>query len=83
MNKVRAIAIEEQRQLITFGFAVMVFLMTLFALRLHDDGTRLGRAGIADRERVSHAMRQGAASIPGDRTVALTARILVWFSLER
>lgn len=73
MNRVRAIAIEEQRQLLTFGFAVLVFLMTLFALRLHDNGSRLGRAGIADRERASHAMRQGGTAIPGDRAVALTA----------
>ncbi|MBF6559369.1 MAG: hypothetical protein IVW56_03680 [Candidatus Binataceae bacterium] len=33
--------IEEQRQLLTLGFAVLVFLFALLALDLRDYGTRL------------------------------------------
>ena len=41
MDRARAIMIEEQRQLLTLGFAVMVFLFALLALNLRDYGTRL------------------------------------------
>ena len=73
MNRLRSIAIEEQRQLITFGFAVLVFLMTLLALQLHDRGSTLNRVGGANREGASHAMRQDGTVSLGNRAVALAA----------
>jgi hypothetical protein len=73
MNRLRSIAIKEQRQLITFGFAVLVFLMTLLALQLHNQGAILNRVGSANRGGASHALRQDGAVSPGSRAVALAA----------
>jgi hypothetical protein len=75
MNRLRSIAIEERRQLITFIFAVLVFLMTLLALRLLDQGSALNRVGGANRARTSHSMRQDGTLSPRDRGVALAAMI--------
>jgi hypothetical protein len=41
MDRARAIMIEERRQLLTLGFAVLVFIFALLALSLRDRGTRL------------------------------------------
>ena len=68
MNRLRSIAIEEQRQLITLGFAVLVFLMTLWALQLHQ-GATLNRDVSANGASASHASIAG----PANRTVALSA----------
>jgi hypothetical protein len=73
MNRVPIAAIEERRQLITFALAVLVFLMTLFAMHLRDSGSTPGRAGIADRAPASHAMREGGITITGGGAVTLTA----------
>ena len=70
MNRLRSIAIEEQRQLITLGFAVVVFLMTLLALQLHDRSSTPNRFGSANHEGASHAMRQDGAARAGNRAVA-------------
>lgn len=49
MNRLRSIAIEEQRELTTFALAVAVFLLTLLALQVRDRGPAsdggAGRAG--------------------------------------
>jgi hypothetical protein len=91
MNRLRAIAIEEQRQLMTFGFAVLVFLMTLIALQLHNqdstfnpqgsplnrEGSTLNRVSGANRGGVGHALHQDRAASPGNHAVALAATSLV------
>jgi hypothetical protein len=71
VNRLRSIAIEEQRQLMTFGFAVLVFLMTLVALQVHDQGSNLNRVGRANRESASHSLRQDKMASPRNHTVAL------------
>jgi hypothetical protein len=73
MNRLRSIAIEEHRQLVTLGFAVIVFLMTLLALQLHGQGSTLSRVGRANREGVGHAQRLNGAARPENRAVALAA----------
>jgi putative cell wall-binding protein len=69
MNRLRSIAIEEQRQLITFGFAVAVFLLTLLALQVQ--GVRLNRINGANRYGTSSTMPQASAASLTPRTVAL------------
>lgn len=69
MSRLRAIAIEEQRQLITFGFAIMVFLLTLLALQLRAGGSIVDPGGYA----ASHAMHVDGGASPGNRAVALAA----------
>ena len=71
MNRLRSIAIEEQRQLITFAFAVAVFLMTLLALQLNGQGSRLYRVEGAHRDGTNSSTRQVDAASPTNRTVAL------------
>jgi len=71
MNRLRNIAIEEQRQLITFAFAVAVFLLTLLALQLHGQGSRLNRIEGANRDGTSSAIRQEDAASLTNRRVAL------------
>ncbi len=71
MNRLRSIAIEEQRQLITFAFAVVVFLMTLLALQLHGQGSRLKRIEGANREGATFSIPRMGATSPESRTVAL------------
>jgi hypothetical protein len=73
MNRLRSIAIEEQRQLMTFGFALIVFLMTLLALQLRDRGSTSNRVGSASREGASHALRQVGPTSCGNRAIALAA----------
>ena len=41
MDRARAIMIEERRQLLTLGLAVLIFMFALLALNLRDRGTRL------------------------------------------
>jgi hypothetical protein len=73
MNRLRAIAIEERRQLITFGFAVAVFLMTLLAFQLHGRGQTLNRVNNANRDSASRATHEYGEVSPGNRAVALAA----------
>jgi hypothetical protein len=74
MNRIRDIALEEQRQLLTFGLAIVVFLMTLFALQLRNQDSTLNRVGNANREAVSHALRQQDVVVSArSRAVALAA----------
>lgn len=73
MNKLHAMVVDEQRQLITFGFAVLVFLMTLFAQHLHNQGSTLGRVGSAGDQHASHASRNDGSANHGNRTIALAA----------
>jgi hypothetical protein len=73
MNRLRSITIEQHRQLVTFGFAVIVFMMTLLALQLHGQGSTLKRAGHANREGVNRVQGQGGPVSPENSTVALAA----------
>ena len=73
MNKLRTIVVDEQRQLITFGFAVLVFLMTLFAQYLHNQGAMLGRVGSVGDQHASHASRHDGSANYGNRAIALAA----------
>lgn len=61
MNKLRSIAIEERRQLITFGFAVIVFLMTLVALQFSDRGATLSRVATINHQGTNQASVQAIA----------------------
>jgi hypothetical protein len=73
MNRLRAIAIEEQRQLITLGFAVVVFLMTLLALQVHGRGSQFSRLGSATRDAARPATHMDGGASLGNRAVALAA----------
>jgi hypothetical protein len=39
IHRLHNIAIEERRQLVTLGFAIVVFTMTLWALQFRDQGS--------------------------------------------
>lgn len=69
MNRLRSIAIEEQRQLITFAFAVAVFLLTLLAQQLQ--GPSLSRIDRVDRYGTSSALFKVSPASLTNRTVAL------------
>jgi hypothetical protein len=59
METLRDVLKNERRQIVTFGFAVSVFLMTLFAQYLHDQGPASGRMaieGARNRAEVSQAV---------------------------
>jgi hypothetical protein len=56
INKVGTIILNEQRQLMTLGFALLVFMMTLFAQHLQIRDPRRSPVGIGDR-RTSHTSR--------------------------
>jgi hypothetical protein len=73
MSRLRAIAIEEQRQLITFGFAIVVFLLTLLALQLRAGGSIPDPVGSASGYAASHAMDVDGGASPGNWSVALAA----------
>jgi hypothetical protein len=69
MGRLRNIAIEERRQLITLAFAVMVFMMTLWAMQLRDQGIMPNRV-------VGRASEQGpspaaSASLAGNHSIGL------------
>lgn len=74
MNRLRSIAIEEQRQLMTFAFAVVVFLLTLLALQLHGQSSKLTRVDGNNHYSASSATPQGGAASLTSRTVALAGR---------
>jgi len=74
MNRLRSIAIEEQRQLMTFAFAVVVFLLTLLALQLHGQSSKLTRVDGNNQNSASSATLQGGAASLTNRTVALAGR---------
>jgi hypothetical protein len=46
MASIRDMMVSERRQLITLGLAVLVFMMTLFALNFSGPRARLSRAAI-------------------------------------
>jgi hypothetical protein len=46
MSRMREIIVNERRQLITLGLAVLVFMMTLFALYFSGPRARLSRVAI-------------------------------------
>jgi hypothetical protein len=58
MNKLRTITIEERRQLITLGLAVIVFLMSLVALQIRDRDSTLTRVANANRAGTSQGISQ-------------------------
>ena len=62
MNRLRTIAIEEQRQLLTFAFALAVFMLTLLALQLHGRRHALNRT--ADTKRTGAAMPRESQMTP-------------------
>jgi hypothetical protein len=72
MERTRAIVIKEQRQLLTLGFAILVFMFALLALNLRDYGTRLrpnaptiGDTFGAERVQISPAtVDQGRGRLP-------------------
>ena len=82
MNRLRTIAIEEQRQLLTFAFALAVFMLTLLALQLHGRRHALNRT--ADTKRAGAAMPRESQMTPPNRAIALvTAPSLVGGSNHR
>ncbi|MBI3759588.1 MAG: hypothetical protein HY269_07530 [Deltaproteobacteria bacterium] len=72
MKTLRHVLKNERRQIVTFGFAVSVFLMTLFAQYLHDRGSTLRRIAIAgarngevSRAQIALDRSMALATIPG------------------
>jgi hypothetical protein len=57
MRRLRTIIANEQRELITLFFSVLVFLLTLFASYLHDPGLTGNQSGDAVREFMSQQSR--------------------------
>jgi len=57
MRRLRTIVANEQRELITLGFSVLVFLLTLFASHMHDPGLTGNQSGDAVREFMSQQSR--------------------------
>ena len=68
MKMLRAVLNDERRQIVTFGFAVSVFLMTLFAQYLQDQGSTLNRMAIAGARNSGEVSR---AEVSPDRSIAL------------
>jgi hypothetical protein len=71
MNRLRAIAIEEQHQLVTFAFAIVVFMLTLLALQLRGRGPIFDGVGNANRDGTSRTVHENRRVILWNRGVAL------------
>jgi hypothetical protein len=65
ISQVRTMIGSEQRQLTTLGFALLVFMMTLFAQRLQ------AQNGIIGDRHSSHSSQHNSVMNDRDRTIAL------------
>jgi hypothetical protein len=72
MHQLRMMVVKEQRELITLGFAVLVFLLTLFASYLQDPGLTGNQSG----DTVSQFMSQRSRRAGSVRSVSQPDR---WF----
>jgi hypothetical protein len=61
MHQLRTIVRNERRELITLGFAVLVFLVTLFASYLHDPELTGNQSGDTVSQFMSQRSRHDAA----------------------
>jgi len=71
INKVGTI--NEQRQLMTLGFALLVFMMTLLAQHLQIRESRRSPVDSIGDRRTSHALRHESVVNHQDCTIALAA----------
>ena len=62
INRLRTILIEERRQLVTLGFAIIVFLMTLVALQIHEGGSILNRVADSSGASLDRVASKGPSS---------------------
>ena len=62
INTLRTILIEERRQLVTLGFAIIVFLMTLVALQIHEGGSILNRVADSSGASLDRVASKGPSS---------------------
>jgi hypothetical protein len=79
INKVGTIkvgTINEQRQLMTLGFALLVFMMTLLAQHLQIRESRRSPVGSIGDRRTSHTSRHEGVMNHRDRTIALAASMV-------
>ena len=73
INQVRTMIGNEQRQLTTLGFALLVFMMTLFAQRLQAEYARSSMLGTIGYGRSSHSSQRNSVTNNRDRIIALAA----------
>jgi len=73
INKVGTIILNEQRQLMTLGFALLVLMMALFAQHLQIRDSRRSPVGSIGDGRASHTSRHEGVANHRDRTIALAA----------
>jgi hypothetical protein len=73
INQVRTMIGSEQRQLTTLGFALLVFMMTLFAQRLQAQYSRPSIVGIIGDRQPTHSSQHNSVMNDRDRTIALVA----------
>jgi hypothetical protein len=73
VKMLRDVLKNERRQIVTFGFAVSVFLMTLFAQYLHDQGSMLNRMAIAGARNSGEVSRAEVSVDQKYRSIALAA----------
>jgi len=71
MNKLRRMVVDEQRQILTFGLAVLVFLMTLFAHYLESASLPRVRSG-GGRDQYASRRHDGSVN-HAKRSIALAA----------
>jgi hypothetical protein len=71
VNKVRIVIANEERQLLTLVFGVLVFLMTLFAQHLQFRDSHLGRVAHAADWTASHGSRDEGWANFRNPTIAL------------
>jgi hypothetical protein len=73
VNKFRTMIANEQRQLMTLGLALLVFMVTLFARQLQLRDSRWSPVGRIGDGHASHASRHEGVVNHRDRTIALAA----------
>jgi hypothetical protein len=73
ISQVRTMIGNEQRQLTTLGFALLVFMLTLFAQRLQAQYSRPSIVGIIGDRQSAHSSQHDSVMNDRDCTIALVA----------
>jgi hypothetical protein len=73
ISQVRAMILNEQRQLTTLGYAMLVFMMTLFAQRLQAEYSKFRVVGAVGDRHASHTSRNNRVKNHRDPMIALAA----------
>lgn len=76
VRRIRTIIVNEQRQLMTLGFALLVFMMTLFAQRLQAQYVKPGVVSVVGDRHTIQTPRQKDLMSHQDRTIAVGDRAI-------